>query len=67
MTHPTPEQLDSAAWIKSSYSGGGGNECVEIAHGDTWIGVRDSKNPAGPALVLSPTTFTALLTTIRTT
>lgn len=38
----------TAHWRKSSVSGGGGNECVEIAGG---LGAaRDSKNPEGPVL-----------------
>ncbi|WP_330179966.1 DUF397 domain-containing protein [Nocardia sp. NBC_01503] len=46
--------LTGADWFKSSHSGGN-NECVEIA----WlagghVGVRDSKNPDGPALVFAP-------------
>lgn len=43
-----------ATWFKSSYSQGT-SECVEVA----WlaggeVGVRDSKNPTGLALVFSP-------------
>ena len=34
-------------WRKSSHSGSGGNDCVEIGNGRL---VRDSKNPAGPRL-----------------
>ncbi|MFI1920147.1 DUF397 domain-containing protein [Nocardia sp. NPDC020380] len=46
--------LTGAHWFKSSHSGAQ-NDCVEIA----WltgghIGVRDSKNPTGPALVFPP-------------
>ncbi|WP_433756562.1 DUF397 domain-containing protein [Nocardia sp. CA-135398] len=41
-------------WFKSSYSEGSG-ECVEVAWLDAGkVGVRDSKNPTGPALVFSP-------------
>ncbi|MEU1983634.1 DUF397 domain-containing protein [Nocardia sp. NPDC019395] len=41
------------AWFKSSYSSGG-QECVEVAFADRGlVGVRDSKNPAGPTLVFS--------------
>ncbi|MCM6773934.1 DUF397 domain-containing protein [Nocardia sp. CDC159] len=46
--------LSKAAWFKSSHSHGDG-DCVEIAHLDGgMIGVRDSKNPAGPPLVFTP-------------
>ncbi|MBL1073159.1 DUF397 domain-containing protein [Nocardia sp. 2] len=43
--------LAGAVWFKSSRSGAG-KECVEVAFlsGDA-VGVRDSKNPEGPALV----------------
>ncbi|MGV9413122.1 DUF397 domain-containing protein [Nocardia sp. NPDC003693] len=43
--------LTGAHWFKSSYSRPNG-ECVEAAHlAEGSVGVRDSKNPAGPALV----------------
>lgn len=46
--------LTGAKWFKSSHSGGT-NECVEVAHLDSgMVGVRDSKNPSGPALVFTP-------------
>jgi hypothetical protein len=55
-------ELDGAAWFKSSRSGAG-KECVEVAYlGSGRIGVRDSKNPGGPALIFAPddwTSFTA--------
>ncbi|MEU5168390.1 MULTISPECIES: DUF397 domain-containing protein [Streptomyces] len=34
-----------AHWFKSSYSGGSGTECVEVADLDESVGVRDSKWP----------------------
>ncbi len=54
--------LSGAEWFKSSRSASG-KDCVEVAHLDGGlVGVRDSKNPTGPALVFTPTqwdTFTA--------
>ncbi|MFI1465182.1 DUF397 domain-containing protein [Nocardia carnea] len=51
--------LSAAHWFKSSYSETNG-QCVEVAHLDAgMIGVRDSKNPNGPALVFSPTEWDA--------
>lgn len=54
--------LTGAIWRKASYSGNAGN-CVEVAGNlPGGVAVRDSKDPAGPALVLSPAqwrTFTA--------
>lgn len=51
--------LSGAAWFKSTRSASG-NECVEVAHlnGGT-VGVRDSKNPTGPALVFGPEAWDA--------
>ncbi|WP_433522447.1 DUF397 domain-containing protein [Nocardia pseudovaccinii] len=41
-------------WFKSSYSEGSG-QCVEVAWLDGGrVGIRDSKNPTGPALVFTP-------------
>ncbi|BBC33816.1 hypothetical protein SGFS_051100 [Streptomyces graminofaciens] len=51
----------AVAWFKSSYSGGEGNECVEIATLRTEVRVRDSKAPRGAALTLSAVSFTAFL------
>ncbi|MFE3189897.1 DUF397 domain-containing protein [Nocardia sp. NPDC059240] len=46
--------LAGAAWFKSSHSGGQ-TDCVEVAWvGEAAVGVRDSKNSAGPALVFTP-------------
>lgn len=43
-----------AQWFKSSRSSTAG-ECVEVAWlGGGHVGVRDSKNPTGPALVFTP-------------
>ncbi len=31
-------------WRKSSFSGGGNGNCVEVSFTDSLVGVRDSKN-----------------------
>ncbi|MFI6170249.1 DUF397 domain-containing protein [Nocardia sp. NPDC051052] len=58
--------LSTAKWFKSERSAGG-SECVEVAFLDgDMIGVRDSKDPTGPALVFTPAeweTFTARINT----
>jgi hypothetical protein len=47
--------VSSAAWRKSSYSGGNGGNCVEVAGNLAGIvAVRDSKDPDGPALIFTP-------------
>ena len=51
----SPETPDSSPrWVKSSFSFSNGN-CVEVASlpGHT-VGLRDSKDPEGPALRFSP-------------
>ncbi|MFJ7305730.1 DUF397 domain-containing protein [Streptomyces sp. NPDC099088] len=48
-------------WRKSSHSGGEGGECVEVAASPRAVRVRDSKNPAGPQLALSPGSWSAFL------
>ncbi|GAB2699727.1 helix-turn-helix domain-containing protein [Kitasatospora kifunensis] len=55
----------NASWLKSSYSGGGG-QCIEIApdFGLT-LPVRDSKDPEGPALVFPTTSFTAFVNGVK--
>lgn len=45
--------LSRAAWRKSSRSGGNGGNCVEAAPTSARVAVRDSKDPEGPALVVS--------------
>jgi len=43
---------DSVTWCKSSYSSGEGANCVEVAEVGPAVGVRDSKDPDGGALVV---------------
>jgi len=43
--------MDSLVWVRSSYSGGSGDNCVEVAAlPEGGRGVRDSKDAAGPVL-----------------
>jgi hypothetical protein len=47
------EAIDDRCWHKSSYSGNGGGNCVEVARGRGGIvAVRDSKDPHGPVLIV---------------
>lgn len=55
--------LASATWNKSSHSGNNG--CVEVAHGDDQIAVRDSKDPSGPMLLFTPREWRAFLDGVR--
>src|SRR6478609_8724943 len=47
------------AWFKSSYSGGGGGNCVEIAFGPENVFVRDSKDTQRNALAVSSYAWSA--------
>jgi Domain of unknown function (DUF397) len=58
--------LTQAEWHKSSYSGANGGQCVEVAVNlPEIVALRDSKNPSGPALIVEPQAFAALLAGIR--
>ena len=46
------DDLSYAQWRKSSYSGNTGN-CVEVAITESVVGLRDSKDPDGPVLVVT--------------
>jgi len=62
----TRADLTAATWRKSTYSDGGGGDCLEIATNipDT-VPVRDSKHPTGPALLLGPAAWGAFVAEIR--
>ena len=54
---------DGLTWFKSSYSSGGGGECLEVALTPTTVHIRDSKHHPhhGPQLTLSPAAWVAFL------
>ncbi|MFF3245045.1 DUF397 domain-containing protein [Streptomyces sp. NPDC002870] len=49
--------IQPAEWFKSSYSGGSGTECVEVAASAADVAVRDSKVPHGARLDLRPSAW----------
>ncbi len=56
--------LNGARWRKSTRSGN--SECVEVADGlPGVVGVRDSKDPAGPVLVFAPAAWRAFVASAR--
>jgi hypothetical protein len=58
--------LTGAVWVKSTRSGGNGGACVEVAGNLAGVvAVRDSKDPSGPALMLSPVAFAAFAQTLK--
>ena len=58
--------LSGAQWFKSSKSPSK-DACVEVAWlSEGHVGVRDSKNPTGPALVFTPGEWDAFATGVQT-
>ncbi|MEV5319097.1 DUF397 domain-containing protein [Streptomyces sp. NPDC052687] len=53
-------------WTKSTFSGNQG-DCVEVAHGaiPAALPVRDSKRPAGPAVVFADATWGAFVDALK--
>ncbi|MGC5289238.1 DUF397 domain-containing protein [Micromonospora sp. DT231] len=54
--------LTNATWRKSRRSGSSGGNCVEVADNlPGVVGVRDSKDPAGPALTFGAASWRAFV------
>ncbi|SHM32693.1 DUF397 domain-containing protein [Actinacidiphila paucisporea] len=66
MPNSAPD-LSTAAWRKSSYSGGTNpDSCIEVADGYPGVvPVRDSKDPQGPALVFPAAAWAAFVADVR--
>jgi hypothetical protein len=55
-------QIPEPVWRKASFSNGtGGNNCVEVAHLEVGVAVRNSKNRAGAQLMFTVGEWTAFL------
>ncbi|MGW3566043.1 DUF397 domain-containing protein [Streptomyces sp. NPDC000941] len=59
-------RIPEDAWFKSSYSTQEAGACVEIADLTTAVGVRDSKDKTGPALLIPATAWAAFVSGVRT-
>jgi hypothetical protein len=51
--------LTNNRWRRSSYSTSNGGNCVELAGVGGVVGVRDSKDPNGPVLLMTPAALRA--------
>ncbi len=59
-------ELTGAIWRKSSRSNSLGGDCVEVADNlPDVVGVRDSKDPSGPALTFTPAAWRSFLEHVR--
>jgi hypothetical protein len=59
-------ELSAVTWVKSSYSGDNGGNCVEVALDLPAVTpVRDSKVQDGPVLVLTRSAWSAFTESLR--
>ncbi|MFG1670136.1 DUF397 domain-containing protein [Streptomyces sp. Y7] len=66
MTSIPDHDLSAATWHKSSHSGGGGDNCLEVTRDfPTLVPVRDSKNPHGPKLIFPASVWAAFVNAVR--
>ncbi|GHH70703.1 toxin [Streptomyces sulfonofaciens] len=49
--------LGPIEWRKSSYSADNGGQCLEVATLNASVAIRDSKNPDGGTVRISPVAF----------
>ena len=62
----TAPDFRDASWRTSSYSGGNGGQCVEVAEIPGWVGIRDSKQHGrGPVLAVTPAGWAAFRHGVR--
>jgi hypothetical protein len=63
----TRPDLSGVTWFTSSHSGANGGQCVEVGRGlPDLVPVRDSKDPHGPILTLSPAAWRSFLAAVVT-
>lgn len=65
MTLPEGMKDNNVRWIKSSYSGGSGSDCVEVVVGHQTTSVRDSKAPQQGTLIIPGDIFSAFIDALK--
>ncbi|MFD9206601.1 DUF397 domain-containing protein [Streptomyces sioyaensis] len=60
-----PDVAPESAWFKSSYSNDTGGACVEVADLTGQVGIRDSKDKNGPALVVPTAAWSSFVGLVR--
>lgn len=63
----SPPPFATDGWFKSSYSGGEGSSCVEVADFSSMVGIRDSKDKTMPALAVPADAWSSFVSAVRTT
>ncbi|MGW1375231.1 DUF397 domain-containing protein [Streptomyces sp. NPDC002446] len=63
--HTVSDSSTLIGWYKSSYSGGGQGECLEVSRGHADVPVRDSKRPTGPALLFPAESWSAFVSAVK--
>lgn len=58
-------KTDSPAWRKSSYSGGSGGDCVEVAGTATVILVRDTRDRDGGTLAFTAAAWQSFVNSLK--
>lgn len=57
----TEAAVPESAWFKSSFSSGGGGECLEVAVALDSVHIRDSKVRSGLILTVTPQAWAGLV------
>lgn len=57
--------MQNLSWRKSSYSGGGGQNCVEVAELPTGSAVRDSQHPDDAQLTFPSPEWSTFLRQVK--
>jgi hypothetical protein len=53
------------AWRKASYSGNGGNDCVEVGQGSDAVSVRDTKARDGATLSVPASAWQSFVASLK--
>jgi hypothetical protein len=65
MNRVSADDLTQAQWRKSSYSTGGGSNCVEVGSVRDTVVVRDSKQAAGSVLTIRPGAWQRFIASVK--
>ena len=58
-------ELRHIQWRKASYSANGGGNCVEAGTAGRAVAVRDSKDPGGPVLAVTPRSWRVFIEQVK--